>query len=51
MEYRQEARTKNCAILGFFWTSDTEVVFVTDLGVELYSVSSEKRSLKVGLWF
>ena len=46
IEYSQPAKSKGCNILGFLWTSPTEIVFVTDLGVELYSVSAEKRHVK-----
>jgi len=46
IEYSQAAKAKGCNILGFLWTSPTEIVFVTDLGVELYSVTAEKRHVK-----
>lgn len=45
-EYSQGARTKNCVVLGFLWTTNTEVVFITDLAIELYSVTPDKRSVK-----
>lgn len=32
-------QTKNANILGFCWTSSTEIVFVTDQGIEFYQVS------------
>ena len=28
------------------WLTNTEVVFITDLGLELYSVNQEKRTVK-----
>uniref|UniRef100_A0A7N9IGE6 Regulator of MON1-CCZ1 n=1 Tax=Macaca fascicularis TaxID=9541 RepID=A0A7N9IGE6_MACFA len=39
--------TKNANILGFCWTSSTEIVFITDQGIEFYQVLPEKRSLKL----
>ena len=33
-------------ILGFVWTSPFEIVFITDCGIELYTVISDKRMLK-----
>lgn len=45
-EFSQAAKAKNSIILGFFWTSNTEVVFITDHGVEVYSISQEKRACK-----
>eukprot|EP00092_Neocalanus_flemingeri_P012398 GFUD01013366.1.p1 GENE.GFUD01013366.1~~GFUD01013366.1.p1 ORF type:complete len:648 (+),score=195.80 GFUD01013366.1:551-2494(+) len=45
-EYSQAARAKNSVILGFVWTSNTEVVFITDHGIEIYSISPEKKTIK-----
>ena len=51
LEYTQECKTKNANILGFCWTSSTEIVFITDQGIEFYQVlylsptSARKRSL------
>ncbi|XP_012507545.1 PREDICTED: uncharacterized protein C18orf8-like, partial [Propithecus coquereli] len=39
LEYTQECKTKNANILGFCWTSSTEIVFITDQGIEFYQVS------------
>lgn len=44
-EYSQSCK-KNSNILGFVWSSNTEVAFITDHGVELYLVLPEKKSLK-----
>ena len=33
-------------MLGFVWLSNTELMFITDLGLELYSVHQEKRTVK-----
>jgi len=45
-EYSQVAKAKNCLVLGFVWTCSTEVVFLTDIGIEIYTVNSEKRNIK-----
>uniref|UniRef100_A0A8V0XNE9 Regulator of MON1-CCZ1 n=1 Tax=Gallus gallus TaxID=9031 RepID=A0A8V0XNE9_CHICK len=47
IEYTQECKMKNANILGFCWTSSTEIVFITDQGIEFYQVLPEKRSLKL----
>ncbi|XP_074843389.1 regulator of MON1-CCZ1 complex isoform X2 [Carettochelys insculpta] len=47
LEYTQECKTKNANMLGFCWTSSTEIVFITDQGIEFYQVLPEKRSLKL----
>lgn len=44
-EYSQSCK-KNSNILGFIWTQENEVAFITDHGIELYLVLREKRSLK-----
>ena len=41
-----QAKAKNCSVLGFVWLSNSELVFITDLGLELYTVNQEKRSVK-----
>ena len=46
-EYSQAVRAKNAIILGFFWTSNTELVFITDHGAEVYNISQEKKTCKV----
>ena len=40
-EYSQSCRSKNATILDFFWVADTELVYVTDRGVEHYQVGGE----------
>ncbi|XP_057554097.1 regulator of MON1-CCZ1 complex isoform X3 [Hippopotamus amphibius kiboko] len=47
LEYTQECKTKNASILGFCWTSSTEIAFITDQGIEFYQVLPEKRNLKL----
>ncbi|OCT95080.1 uncharacterized protein LOC100137621 isoform X1 [Xenopus laevis] len=47
LEYSQECKTKNSRILGFCWTSSTEIVFITDQGIEFYQVLPEKRTVKL----
>lgn len=44
-EYTQNCK-KNSNILGFIWTQNNEVAFITDHGIELYLVIPEKKSLK-----
>ncbi|XP_023219374.1 uncharacterized protein C18orf8 homolog [Centruroides sculpturatus] len=46
LEYSQSCKGKATKILGFVWTCVNEITFVTDHGIELYQVISEKRSLK-----
>ena len=43
-EYAQCCRSKNAIILDFFWVADTELVYVTDRGVEHYQVSGKTRA-------
>lgn len=45
IEYSQCCK-KNSNILGFVWSSNSEVAFITDHGVELYLVIPEKKSFK-----
>uniref|UniRef100_A0A8C5PF98 Regulator of MON1-CCZ1 n=1 Tax=Leptobrachium leishanense TaxID=445787 RepID=A0A8C5PF98_9ANUR len=47
LEYSQECKTRNAHIMGFCWTSSTEIVFITDQGIEFYQVLPEKRTLKL----
>ncbi|XP_064472705.1 regulator of MON1-CCZ1 complex-like [Ornithodoros turicata] len=47
VEYSQSCKGKSTKILGFTWTFVNEIVFVTDHGIELYQVSSEKRALRL----
>lgn len=44
-KYTQSCK-KNSNILGFVWTQNNEVAFMTDNGIELYMVIPEKKSLK-----
>lgn len=46
LEYSQAARAKSSSVLGFVWLSNTELVFVTDCGLEVYSVAQDKRQVK-----
>lgn len=46
VEYSQACKGKMSKILGFCWTSTFEIVFITDCGLELYTVIPEKRTLK-----
>ncbi len=47
MEYSQQARAKTAAILGFFWSSNDEVVFVTEAGLDIYLLTPQKKIIKV----
>jgi len=46
VSYTQSCKSKTASILGFVWTSNTEVVFITDHGVETYNIVPEKKMLK-----
>ncbi|XP_059481011.1 regulator of MON1-CCZ1 complex isoform X2 [Neocloeon triangulifer] len=46
LEYSQSCKGKSNTIIGFIWTSQNEIVFVTDNGIELFQVVPERRSLK-----
>lgn len=46
VEYSQTVKGKMSKILGFVWTSPFEIVFITDCGIELYTVMYDKRTLK-----
>ena len=47
-EYSQSCKSKSSShLLGFVWVGATEVVFITNLGLEYYMVYPEKRSLKL----
>ena len=39
LEYSQAARAKTCSVLGFVWLNNSDLVYVTDGGIELYSVN------------
>lgn len=45
-EYSFSCKTRNCRVLGFCWTSGTEVVVVTNLGIELCQVTPGTRTVK-----
>eukprot|EP00038_Savillea_parva_P003456 m.125942 g.125942 ORF g.125942 m.125942 type:complete len:657 (+) comp11178_c0_seq1:415-2385(+) len=46
-EYSQSCKSKMSShLLGFVWTGNREVAFITSLGLEFYAVYPEKRSLK-----
>ncbi|KAI7690190.1 hypothetical protein SSS_10832 [Sarcoptes scabiei] len=40
-------KIKQGIIMGFFWTSSTEIIIVTDNGVEFYQINMEKKTLKL----
>jgi len=45
-EYTQVAKNKSCSVLGFIWLSNTEMVYVTDTGLELYNINQDKKNIK-----
>ena len=45
-EYTFVCKTKNSRVLGFCWTSVTEVVVITNLGIEFCQISPQKMSVK-----
>ena len=45
-EYSQPARAKHCALLGFLWLSNSELLYITDCGLEMFSVCQERRTVK-----
>ncbi|XP_061615019.1 regulator of MON1-CCZ1 complex isoform X4 [Phyllopteryx taeniolatus] len=46
-EFTHECKMKNANLLGFCWTNWNEIVFVSDLGIELYQVFPDKRGVKL----
>ncbi|XP_018344174.1 PREDICTED: uncharacterized protein C18orf8 [Trachymyrmex septentrionalis] len=46
VEYSQSCKGKSATILGFVWIHGTEILVVTDHGVELFQVNPEKRNVK-----
>ncbi|EZA61322.1 hypothetical protein X777_12029 [Ooceraea biroi] len=46
IEYSQACKGKNTTILGFVWTHGTEILVITDHGVELFHVNPEKRCVR-----
>jgi len=44
--FSQPCRSKAASILGFVWTSNAELVYITDHGVESYSIAPDKKMLK-----
>lgn len=44
--YIQASRARNCKLLGFIWTSQTEIVIISDITVEYYSVDRNKHRLR-----
>lgn len=44
--YCQTCKGKTTRITDFFWASDTEIIFVTDSGIEFYEIDPDKKSVK-----
>jgi len=45
-EYSQTARAKNSALLGFVWLSNSELLYITDCGLEVFTICQERRTVK-----
>ena len=43
LEYSQAARAKSCSVLGFVWLTNSDLVYITDAGMELYTVNQVRR--------
>ena len=39
LEYSQAARAKACSVLGFVWLTNSDLAYITDGGIELYTVN------------
>uniref|UniRef100_A0A914X7K6 Mic1 domain-containing protein n=1 Tax=Plectus sambesii TaxID=2011161 RepID=A0A914X7K6_9BILA len=46
-EFSQSCKMRNATILGLEWISKVEVLFVTNQGIELYQVNSDKETVKL----
>ncbi|XP_065668731.1 regulator of MON1-CCZ1 complex [Hydra vulgaris] len=46
-EYSQTCKGHSTQIIGFCWTGNNDIVFVTNQGIEFYQVQNEKYSLKL----
>lgn len=51
VEYSQSCKSRSAILLGIEWTADSEMLFLTNQGVELYTVLFEKRVLKKPIIF
>ncbi|RWS28618.1 uncharacterized protein B4U80_07231 [Leptotrombidium deliense] len=45
-EFSQSSRGKNSKVIGFVWTSASEIVFICNSGVEYFHISSETQTVK-----
>jgi hypothetical protein len=45
-EYTQACRSRTATLLGIEWTSENEILYLTNQGLELYTVVFAKRLLK-----
>lgn len=46
-EFSQSCKMRNAIILGLEWVSKVEILFITNQGLELYQVNSEKENVKL----
>lgn len=44
--YMQACRSRNSKLLGFIWTSQAEIVLISDISIEFYSVDPKKHRVK-----
>ncbi|EDV23201.1 uncharacterized protein TRIADDRAFT_58243 [Trichoplax adhaerens] len=47
IEYRQTCKSQRAEITSFHWTSNTEVVFITNQSVEYYQVNPDRNVVKL----
>jgi len=45
-EFSQGSKSKSATILGFYWLSNSEIMYLTSLGIEIYGVIHDKRTTK-----
>jgi len=45
-QFSQSSKSKTAIVQGFYWLSNSEIMFITCLGIEIYGVLGEKRTTK-----
>ena len=51
LEYSQAARAKACSVLGFVWLTNSDLAYITDGGIELYSVNQVRMKWLLGFCY
>lgn len=46
MEFSQGCKSRSAILLGIEWTEDNDVLFVTNQGLELYSIHFDKKKVQ-----